>query len=778
MNIPFAILLLWISILPVHALEIGPEATFSWQKVRGQASDISANAQGTIYATGKDGIVWRWRNEQARWSKISGEMKRIAVDPKGRPWAVGVNNNLYRRNGLWWDELKEQATDVAIGYEGTVARCDLDGQIYVKDKFSNRWKIIYGRKAVRIAVTGKETLWVIQPDKSISRFDGKFWQDVEGSAIDLATDPNGNVYSISGQGVLRKWIKGHWEDIKGTQNAVSFTVGADGYPWYVAQTGDIFASSLFAPKENEKTQEESTRPTAVSSEQITDTSPLIFTKVNGKTTRLSIGADGSIFAIGVDGTLQRWNNQRKKFITFPGSLSRVAVDLEGNPWGVNAKQKIFYHTGNDWKNISGSAVDISISTHGDIVISNGDEKLYRLNDSKTSFKKIYGKGYYIAAHPNGEIWTITQDGKIRRCSDKECIRLKKKGADIAIGPDGSVYMADVNNKLYVFDLKKDDWKRVETSRSVMSVAVGPKGRPWISDVNYNTYSSMFFERDESEDIRQANTTNKTTTIVSTTSSVRTSIFTFTKKLSFTEVILPFNIADNVSTGLDDIVYFWGDGGSAHRQYQDSTKSAVSLDFSFPESTILAVNDAESRAWFLSSQDDNRIGHQKKKESSNFDFYNFDSATGIGLDLAIGGDGTVFAVSSTNTLYQFNKSKNKFEKISNADVTNVAVDIGGNPWVIEKTTQLVKYWNGSGFVKPNNKTRTASVLRIGASGKIYIIDTNNKIMKWNTSNQQWDTVTISTTVNGVDTADKLAIASDGRPWMMDTSASSSAFRSND
>ena len=106
---------------------------------------------------------------------------------------------------------------------------------------------------------------------------------------------------------------------------------------------------------------------------------------------------------------------------------------------------------------------------------------------------------------------------------------------------------------------------------------------------------------------------------------------------------------------------------------------------------------------------------------------------------------------------------------------MAVDISGNPWIIEKTTKQVKYWDGNDFEKPNNKTQTAIDIAIGASGKIYIVDTNNDLKKWNTSNESWDSVTINATISN---ADHIAVGPDGRPWILDLSNSSNAFRSKD
>jgi tectonin-like protein len=745
-----------------------------WQSVRGFTQDIAINDEGEVYAVGKDQVVWRWRNDQARWSKISGKLKRIAVGPHGRVWGVGANNNIYRRNGLWWDEQKETALDISIAHDGMIVRVDINDEISLRDKFSNRWKVVYGRKAVRVAATGKDTFWIVQRDGSIAWYDGKFWHDIdEQQALDITADKKGNIFIASLEGPVKKYIKGKWEVMEATQYAASLAVGPEEHIWYTQYDGQTYATSLFAP-DTEKKQKELSVISSKTPEEITDSSPIIFTRVKGKSTRLRIGADGSIFSLSSGGSFQRWNNKTNKFRDFPGAVIRFAIDPNGNPWVINSKREIFRHTGKDWKNVSGSAVDISIGSDGKVIISGPNEKLYKLNDRQTAFKPIYGKGYYIALHPNGEIWSIRKNGKIDRCDAEKCTRLKKTGADISIGPDGSVFMADTSNKLYRYDDKKDDWVRVETSRSVKTVGVGPQGRPWIADVNSDVYSSATFERDETNDLKIANATNKETVVTTSTSS-SSGVFSFTKKITFDEVLVSFATTDYMGIGLDNRVYVIGDTRLKVNYYKESTKALASLDFSFPEDIKLAVNDADSKAWFLSQVNNNKIGHQKKEDGSSFDYYTFDSSAGIGRDLAIGGNGSVFAVSFDNEIYEYNSSKDDFEKFDNQSASHVAVGISGNPWIIEKTTQLVKYWDGNDFGKPGNKTQTATDIAIGATGKTYIIDTNNDLKKWNASNEDWDDVTINAAVSH---ADVVAVGSDGRPWILYTSSSGHAYRSDD
>ncbi len=65
--------------------------------VAGQAIDIGIGKDGTVLVIGADAkTIWRWTG--SGWEAVGGvaQANRIAVDPKGNPWIVTKDNNLWR----------------------------------------------------------------------------------------------------------------------------------------------------------------------------------------------------------------------------------------------------------------------------------------------------------------------------------------------------------------------------------------------------------------------------------------------------------------------------------------------------------------------------------------------------------------------------------------------------------------------------------------------------------------------------------------------------------
>ncbi len=763
---------------------------FDWTKVRGQAQDIAVGANGEIFVVADDNVVWRWRREGSGWSRRSGLIQRIAVDPKGSHWGVAEDGRTYRMSGLWWRQIDGLAQDIAIGGDGTIIKTNQDDSLARWDKFSGRWKLITG-SGKRIAVGPKGKPWVVKADGSLARYDGREWQTLPGHATDIAIGPKGSVFIIDADG-LRQWDKkeSRWLDVPDTTGGIAISVGMGEHPWYVDTTGAIYASSLFSIDDNETDTTEADAVTFVVPEAekaeseeilairrsnsavdddpaaITSDEPIVFKKVKGTAIDLAIGVEGSVFALHSDSVISRWNNQRSIFQKFPGTLIRLAVGPDGLPLGINLSRDIFRHDGKDWKNIKGKAEDIAVGADGTVIISDSDERLLQLNSAMTRFELISGKkGNKLAVTPDGSPWVIRKDASIFRCDTDPCTKLKRKGRDIAIGPDGSVFMISTRNQLFVFDDTEADWQRLLISKKPIAIAVGPQGRPWFADIKNDVYASTFFERDESNDTAIARTTNKPTevssSLIPTTSK---STFTFTKRLKFKEVTIGTATTDNIGIGLDGSVFIVADSGSRLQRYNEKSKAFE--DIFTPVNNVDAItSDAEGRVWTI---DFTEVRFQKKKDGSSFTTYSLPTAAfAQSPDIDIGGDGSVFAVWITGELYKFNPSKKKFEKFTSGTFRRAAVGVDGRPWVIDESTFVVMEYDGTKFIKPGGITQKARNIGIGAGGTVYIVDSDSKLRKWNATNKSFDKVDV--------TATHVAVDPDGRPWYLNTGATGNAFR---
>ncbi len=126
---------------------------------------------------------------------------------------------------------------------------------------------------------------------------------------------------------------------------------------------------------------------------------------------IGIGANGAVWAVGMDGVLSRWNGSAWQKLGGGGG-TRIAVDPAGNPWVVNASNEIWRWTGTAWERIAGSARDLAISSDGTVFVvgtapAAGGFQILRRNGAEW-ISESGAAGTSIAAGPSGRAY-LTQD---------------------------------------------------------------------------------------------------------------------------------------------------------------------------------------------------------------------------------------------------------------------------------------------------------------------------------------------------------------------------------
>jgi len=220
-------------------------------------------------------------------------------------------------------------------------------------------------------------------------------------------------------------------------------------------------------------------------------------RMPGEATDISIGADGSVWAIGTDERnggygIYHWNGD--SWDRQSGGAVRIAVDPNGNPWIVNSEQDIYRWVNDQWEKLPGDATDIGIGADGSVWVTGYDEesldfKLYRWNGDK-DWDRISGRGISIAVDDSGNPWITNSEGKIYQRVGEDWQRLAGGGRDIGIGPGASVWIIgekEVEGGFSIYQLNGEEWQRVEGSGT--RIAVDNHGLPWVVNADGDIYRS-------------------------------------------------------------------------------------------------------------------------------------------------------------------------------------------------------------------------------------------------------------------------------------------------
>ncbi len=817
----FAVLIVAV-VLVQNAYAQSEEGTAAeWVTIPGRAIDIAINEEEQIYALDQGGALWRWDPSELRWRSMAGRFVRISAAEGNRPWAVDKDGGVHRYNGLWWEQKAANVLDVAADTRGNVYIAKTDHTLWKWYALRSEWRPIPG-KAVRIDIAADQSLWAVRPDRSVFVYDGNEWTPFGGRAFDLAAGPIGAVVIATPEGDIRRLNMQNrsWDLVPGVGSIVTVAITPTGGLWAVNRGGEIYTNQKLKAEVQEEEEEEggkakgikaptifapvrqaslltvsqskapqivapplSAEPTvpetksnnpqtaAASIDPATISGPDDFKFVNTRkqASLLAIGKDGSVFGLEKSGDILRWSNHRRDFEEFPGSLVRIAVDPEGNPWGISVLGRVFRHDGRTWRQILGAAAsDIAIGGDGSIIIANSSGDLFRFVAADERFVRTNGNGLLVAVDPEGHPWTIRSDQLVQRCDVTPCKPLGQKAISISIGPDGRVWIVSTSDRLMRLDEKSDRFVVVPTlGLSVHDVASGPNGFPWVTTADDIALSSRFFERGEAEDRATAAATGEDTVGTGATDtpvSNQMDGFTFTKNMRFETLGRgDLDMFDTLymDAGNDGHIYAYNYSGS-FTKFDEASKS-----FKFFPTQLgsfgLRMEDftVESNGALWAFINDAQGFMNGLYRESNNTYQEFTVPGGENAGVTAAPDDTIYAIftfsGGKQYLYQKAPNTNQFRRFSNySQVAGAGVGPGQDVWIINTENEVMQ-WTGRRFERRPVSGQFASRISVGANGTVYITDQIGRLFKWNGANKSFDRI------NNV-TARPVAVDDTGRPWI--------------
>jgi len=245
-----------------------------WKKMPGQAKDITAGANGSVWAIGQDTTLWSWNG--SNWKKMPGNGLRIDVGPDGRAWYIGTDNTVYRGDGKTITNMRAQAVDIGVGADGSVwiirakggksagiSRWNgskwtnikggittpswpksPDGRMFKRLAHTHAWKS--GIK--RIDVDDKGRAWIVFGNNYMARWNPKTnkWNGIAGHALDIGVGADGTPVStrfdekVPGQDYAPfVWGGKKWSRLSGGMSQI--TVDKNGDPWGIDAAGNVWA---------------------------------------------------------------------------------------------------------------------------------------------------------------------------------------------------------------------------------------------------------------------------------------------------------------------------------------------------------------------------------------------------------------------------------------------------------------------------------------------------------------------------------------------------------
>jgi hypothetical protein len=216
-------------------------AANGWQEMPGTARDIGAGANGSVWIVGSDRGVYQWNDNAYSWQQVNGSnARRITVAPDGTPWITNTDSRVFRRRGGNWQELPGEARDIAAGADSSVWAVGENRSLYKWNEDAYTWNQFSGSNGEMMAVTGGGTAWLVNADGNIYQRRGNNWQQMPGTAIDIAAGQD-DVWIVGDNEAIYKWNESafSWQQVSGS-NARRIAVASDGRPWIINDDNRIF----------------------------------------------------------------------------------------------------------------------------------------------------------------------------------------------------------------------------------------------------------------------------------------------------------------------------------------------------------------------------------------------------------------------------------------------------------------------------------------------------------------------------------------------------------
>jgi hypothetical protein len=232
------------------------------------------------------------------WQDLPGAATDIGIGANGHVWVVGDGGVPH-----YWEQLAGGASDWPVPPDSTLSGI------------------------ARIAVASNGLPWAVGADQSIhcrtgDAFPGTAWISLPGLAFDIGIG-GGQAWVVGTDGRPYYWNPGapgggNWALLTDAQPPSLTRIAVDplGLPWAITATNDIFRRTGAA------------LPGAA------------WAQVPGKASDIGVGADGTVWAIGLDGVPRYLNGAVWIALQTATPLSAIATGPDGQPWTIEANSAI------------------------------------------------------------------------------------------------------------------------------------------------------------------------------------------------------------------------------------------------------------------------------------------------------------------------------------------------------------------------------------------------------------------------------------------------------
>lgn len=208
--------------------------------------------------------------------------------------------------------------------------------------------------------------------------------------------------------------------------------------------------------------------------------PAGLSQLPGTAKDIDIGSDGSIWRVGKDSTIARF--EEGGWTKIDGTASRIVVDNFGFPWVVKSTGEILRRNGRKWIVLNGTAADIDIGSNGEVWVAGRDGWVRRWG-GEDWVDAIKADATRIAVDAQGRPWVMNSKGEFS--SADLATKFSGTAKAVATGADGSFWIIDSTLAVSKWT-SESKWKE-EIKGTFAEITIDNGGSPILIDTKGNIF---------------------------------------------------------------------------------------------------------------------------------------------------------------------------------------------------------------------------------------------------------------------------------------------------
>lgn len=431
----------------------------------------------------------------------------------------------------------------------------------------------------------------------------------------------------------------------------------------------------------------------------------------GAAVDISINQDGQAYSVTLDGGTWRWDMAEQRWRQMSGDFARISAAIGNRPWAINSRGELSQYNGLWWEPREVDVLDVAADTEGNVFIAKINGDIWKWYALRNEWQPVAGTAKRLAIGKDGMPWAVTDTAKVRAYDGDVWRTYPGRARDIAFGATDVVAMADDVGLVRIWLAARKRWEIVEGVKDIVSLAVTPQGNIWAVRNDGLIFANGGLTIDDTSD--------EATDLSATAPRPK-------------EAKPPVNIATDAVAEIATAPV-------------DIAPSAVA-----PGVVVPGSSNTEATSSGGSASGNNTFTDPLTVTTT--DPIVFVNTLKSAASLAIGGDGSVFALDGAGGVLRWSNRRNEFESFP-GELVRITVDPEGNPWGISALGRVFRH---TGTRWKQIVGATGSDISAGYDGTVLLTNAQGRIFRLNDAQTRFEMVSGTS-------ASLIATGPDGTPW---------------